>query len=404
MKGSIIFNGNIKFETEFIDKFKNNILASNHINRNVRENKSVLLITAAWQKREFKESHIKQSLYNIGIKPIFYGGFDQNVKNLSVYHNFNLFKKEVPEIYDLYHSKQEVIKRVKLFYREKNSGLIKILQNQLKILKKTFKNITLYKVLSYKPDEIEINHINQWELLYHYACKDIQASMRKIKDNDKEMIKVCKEIDDYFFVNSKVNKNTFYIKLKNQMEQDILNSNSIFIFGGHIAVLFNRLNFFKLKEAFLQALENGTNFYTVSAGSLCLCENIIVFDDNSSEWTSTGNMYDFELFDFGFGLVKKVQIFPHCKEYIDMNDSDTITYTAARFNNAMCVGLDQKSFLLLETYKENQKEYERFVSVGKEEGLYLFNLDGSIRETSYNEELVLPGTKIFEKNKSNIKL
>lgn len=400
MKGSIIFNGNIQFETEFIEKFKDNILSSNHINKDVRENKPVLLITAAWQKREFKESHIKQALYSIGIKPRFHGGFDQNVTNLSVYHNFNLFKKEVHDIYDFYHSKQEVIKKVKLFYREKNSGLIKILQNQLKLLKKTFRNITLHRVLSYKSDETEINHINQWELLYHYACKDIQASMRKIKDNDKEMLKVCKEIDEYFFINSQVSKNPFYIELKNQMEKDILNSNSIFIFGGHIAVLFNRLNFFKLKDAFLQALENGTNFYTVSAGSLCLCENIVVFDDSSAEWTSTGNMYDFELFDFGFGLVKKVQIFPHCKEYIDMNDPDTITYTAARFNDTMCVGLDQRSFLLLETYKDKNKEYERFSSVGKQEGLYLFNSDGSIKETSYNQELILPGTKAFEKLKN----
>ncbi|GIW21691.1 MAG: hypothetical protein KatS3mg068_0698 [Candidatus Sericytochromatia bacterium] len=401
MKGSIIFNGNIQFETEFIEKFKENILNSNHNNKYVRENKPVLLITAAWQKREFKEEHIKQSLYSIGIKPIFKGAFDQNVKNLSLYHNFNFFKREVPDIYDFYHSKQEVIKRVKLFYREKNSGLIKILQKQLKLLKNTFKNITLYKVLSYNSENVEINSINQWELLYHYACKDIQATMKKIRDNDKEMIKICKEIDEYFFINSKVNKNTVYIKLKNQMEQEILNSNSIFIFGGHIAVLFNRLNFFKLKDAFFQALENGTNFYTVSAGSLCLCENIIVFDDNSSEWTSTGNMYDFELFDFGFGLVKKIQIFPHCKEYIDMNDPDTITYTTSRFSEMMCVGLDQKSFLLLETYKEGNKEYERFLSVGKQEGVYIFNNDGSIKETNYKEELMLPGTKVFENLRLN---
>ncbi|MFN8577791.1 MAG: Type 1 glutamine amidotransferase-like domain-containing protein [Candidatus Sericytochromatia bacterium] len=395
MKGTIIFNGNISVETEFIEKFKERILSSNHISQEVRNSKKVLLITAAWQKREFYESHIKQSLYNIGIQPKFYNGFDQNVQNLSIYHDFNTFKHEVPSIHDFYHTKQKVIQKVKEFYREKNSGLISILQKQLNILKTTFRNITLHSALSYNVNSNadNLNSINQWELLYHYGCKDIQGTMQKLVENDTEMIKVCKEIDDYFFANSNVQNNQVYKKLKSDLEERILSSNSIFIFGGNVAVLYNRLNFFKLKDAFIQALNNGTNFYTVSAGSLSLCDNIIVFDDNSNEWAGKHNMYDYELFDIGFGLVKKVQIFPHCRDYINLEDRDTITYTVERYKNSMCVGLDQESFLLMETYEENGKEYERFTSVGKEDGLYIFNHDGDVRVTNYLEELDLPGTK-----------
>ncbi|MBC7474806.1 MAG: hypothetical protein H7263_10985, partial [Candidatus Sericytochromatia bacterium] len=174
MKGTILFNGNIVFETDFIDKFQDRILASNHSDSKVRDSKKVLLITAAWQKREFKENHVKQALYNIGIKPKYVGGFDQNIQNLSVYHDFNKFKSEVPTIYDFYHSKQNVILSVKTFYREKNSGLISILQKQLTLLKNTFRSITLHQVLKYDVDAgaLKLNSINQWELLYHYACKD----------------------------------------------------------------------------------------------------------------------------------------------------------------------------------------------------------------------------------------
>lgn len=398
MKGYIVFNGNIKFETDFINKFKDMILSSNHIDPQVRDSKKVLLITAAWQKREFKENHIKQGLYNIGIQPNFKGGFDQNIQNLSVYHDFNIFKKEVPSIHDFYHSKQKVIQKVKEFYREKNSGLISILQKQLSILKGTFRGVTLAKVLSYDVSNKakSINSINQWELLYHYACQDIQSTISKLRENDEQMIGVCKEIDDYFFTNSNIMENKVYIQLRNQLKERILSSNTIFIFGGNVAVLYNRLNFFKLKDTFVEALNRGTNFYTVSAGSLSLCDNIVVFDDNSNEWTNSNNLFDFELFDVGFGLVKKIQIFPHCKDYIHMDDPDTITYTAERFNRSMCVGLDQESFLLLQTYEENGKEYERFTSVGNTEGLYLFNKDGTIKTTNFGEELVLEGTKAFE--------
>lgn len=399
MKGYIVFNGNIKFETDFINKFKDMILSSNHIDPDVRESKKVLLITAAWQKREFKESHIKQALYNIGIYPKFQGGFDQNIQNLSVYHDFNVFKKEVPSIHDFYHSKQKVIQKVKEFYREKNSGLISILQKQLSILKSTFRGVTLAKVLSYDVStrSSNLNSVNQWELLYHYACQDIQATIEKIRENDSQMIEVCKEIDDYFFTNSNIMENKVYIELREKLKERILSSNTVFIFGGNVAVLYNRLNFFKLKDTFVEALNRGTNFYTVSAGSLSLCDKIVVFDDNSNEWTNSDNLYDFELFDVGFGLVKKIQIFPHCKDYIHMEDPDTITYTASRFDKNMCVGLDQESFLLLETYEENGKEYERFTSVGKTEGVYIFNKDGTIKTTKYGEELVLEGTKAFER-------
>lgn len=395
MKGTILFNGNIRFETDFIDKFKDRILSSNHIDPEVRDSKKVLLITAAWQKREFQENHIKQALYNIGIQPKFQGGFDQNTQNLSIYHDFNTFKNEVPSIHNFYHSKQQVIQRVKQFYREKNSGLISILQKQLNILKTTFKNITLHSALTYDVNATanNLNSVNQWELLYHYGCKDIQGTMQKLVENDSEMIKVCREIDDYFFINSNVQNNEVYKMLKQNLEKRILSSNSIFIFGGNVAVLYNRLNFFKLKDVFAEALNRGTNFYTVSAGSLSLCDNIIVFDDNSAEWAGEHKMYDYELFDIGFGLVKKVQIFPHCRDYIHLDDKDTITYTVERFKNTMCVGLDQESFLLMETYQENGQEYERFSSIGKEDGLYIFEHDGNVRVTDYTEELALPGTK-----------
>jgi len=390
VKGFIVFNGNIKLEVDFINKFKERILFSNHIDPKVKDSKKVLLITAAWQKREFYEGHVKEALNDIGIESDYSNGFDENIQNLSVYNDFNEFKRIEPKIYNLYHSKQETIKNVKSFYREKNLGLILILKKQLSILRKTFHHTNLHKALSYNVElnSQKLNLLNELDLLYHYACQDIQDNMNKLRENDLQMIKVCKEIDEYFFTKSNVLENPTYKRMKKELEERILSSNSIFIFGGHVAVLYNRLNFFKLKDAFIEANRRGTNFYTVSAGSLCLCDNLIISDSVKT--------YNLELFDIAFGLVKKIQLFPHCKDYINMEDSDTITYIAERFNHLMCVGMDQQSFLLLETYEENGQEYERFVSKGKEEGLYIFDKTGKIITTDYKEELVLAGTKFYQ--------
>ena len=56
------------------------------------------------------------------------------------------------------------------------------------------------------------------------------------------------------------------------------------------------------------------------------------------------------------------------------------------------------SFLKLETYMDDDdRMYERYVSVGKEEGVYVFDRSGRLRIVKeYGEELEIPGSKIYE--------
>lgn len=391
MKGRIVFNGNIQLEQDFIHSFQEALRDSQHQDPAVRHSRKTLLITAAWQKREHDEQHIRDALHGIGLA---------QVENLSLYHAFNQLRAADPDLYQVYHTKQKVVQQVKLFYREKNSGLIRILQNQLRLLRETFPNISLAQVLAYDVNtgQQALAEYNPWQLLYHYACQDIQASIAKLREHDDRMLQVCHEIDDTFFASSGVLQHPLYHQIRAQLAERLLSANSIFIFGGHIAVLFNRLNFFQLKDVFVEALERGTNFYTVSAGSMSLCDYLVVFDDSSNEWTRSSRMYDFELFDKGFGLVTKIQLFPHCKDYIAMEDPDTVAYTAARFNRSLCVGLDQRSFLQMETYQHEGREYERFASVGAREGLYLLHANGEVEIKHTGEELVLPGTLAWEQH------
>jgi hypothetical protein len=81
-----------------------------------------------------------------------------------------------------------------------------------------------------------------------------------------------------------------------------------------------------------------------------------------------------------------------------MEDPDTVAYTAARLNRSLCVGLDQRSFLQLETYRHEGHEYERFASVGNREGLYLLHANGEVEIKHAGEELVLPGTLAWKQH------
>lgn len=397
MKGTIVLNGNIEMEADFIRQFKDMILSSNHTDPHVKDSKKALLITAAWRKNEFQEDHVKEALRKIGIPSIYKDGYDKNIQNLAVYHEFNVFREKEPELYRLYHEKQENIIAIKEFYRSKNAHLVALLKNQTRLAREQFPETSLARMMDYNVEKESENLVDMDSRAhrFHYFCRDIQHTIKTIIEVDNEMIQICQEIDDYFFKKSNIAENPTYREIKEKLEKRILSSNSIFIFGGHVAVLLNRLNFFKLKGAFLKALARGTNFYTVSAGSDVLCDKIILYG-----WVDMENPdpnADFEFFDNGFGLITKLTVFPHCHDRIKHDDPDTMTYLANRFKSHLCVGLDRNSFLKLETYLDEEgKMYERYVSIGKKEGVYVFNRSGKKTVKTYRQELEIPGSKMYE--------
>ena len=131
---------------------------------------------------------------------------------------------------------------------------------------------------------------------------------------------------------------------------------------------------FKLKGALEEALNRGTNFYAVSAGTALLCNSIILYDDYA-EARRIGR--DFEFFDTGFGIVSSIQVFPHCMDRIKTDDPDNLAYLAHRFPSGACLGMNQESYLLREMVPDGTgQEQERFTSVGDKDGVYVFDPSG----------------------------
>jgi hypothetical protein len=388
VQGSILFNGNVRREADFITLFRDRILSSNHEDPAVRRSKRVLMITAAWKKDEYNEAHIRAALNGIGIASHYEGGYDTTIQNLSVYHEFNAWKAREPELYRGYHEKQEVIKRIKQFYRRKNSQLVALLREQNQLLKQSFPKSTLGEVLRYdvRAARRDLATFSPQQLQYHYCAQDIQQTLEAIVANDAKMVDICSDLDLAFQASSGLTQNPTYRELKKRLEERILAANSIFIFGGFVAVLYNRLNFFKLKDAFVEALRRGTNFYTISAGTGVLCNSIILYNDYGDDRHVAS---DFEFFDNGFGIVRRLQVFPHCMDRIKTDDPDNLAYLAHRFRSSCCVGMNQDSYLLLETRMEDGEPREHFTSVGEKDGVYVFDRMGHKTVKRKGEELFL---------------
>lgn len=379
MKGFIVINGNARFESDFIHSQRERLLSSHHIDPAVRNWRKVLLITAAWRKDEFNEGHVKDALLSIGIPSRESGGFEQNIQNLGLYHEFNRLRDIDPGLYAFYHRKQEVIKKTKEFYARKNNEFLAILRDQVRMMRELFPNASLNGILDYDVPHHsrDLTGFDEIELFHHFCCQDVQDTMAKIIENDSLMLRICDQIEGYFRDRSRVEEHPVYIAMREEFRNRILSANSIFIFGGHMPVLLNRLKFFDLKGVFNEALCRGTNFYTVSAGSMALADKVIVYDDFGHR-AEGGHGREFEFFDNGLGLVTKVAIFPHCMDRIQTDEPDNLSYLANRFSSGPCVGLNEESFLLVETVQDPQtgSVCDRFVSIGHGDGVYVFDQSG----------------------------
>lgn len=392
MQGSILFNGNIHFEVDFIHAFRDLIVTSGHENEAVRRSKKTLLICSAWMDDEYNEAHIKGALRSIGIPSRVEGGFDQNLQNLAAWHEWRRFEASHPEIGALYRDCLDTILEVKRFYKEKNGAFIDLLRRHTALIKQRYPGTTLADILGYNVAAglPRIHALSPRELLFHHSCQEIQGTLAALVDSDERQARICAEVYTWFFRRSRVGDHVEYRRVRAQLVERILSSASIFIFGGSLEALFYTLRFWQLGDALKTALALGTNFYTTSAGSMILCDRIIVFDDFQED-RGLGRM-DFEFFDHGFGLVSKIRLFPHCMERVKTDDPDNLTYLAYRFEGPTCVGLNQESFLRLETYVKEGRIYESFRSIGRGDGVYVFDPSGRKVRLDYGEELSLPGT------------
>lgn len=390
MKGWILFNGNIRLDVDFVYRYADRINASHHVDPDVRAWRKVLLVTAAWQSNEFQEQHVKDALYRVGIPTRLMGGHEQNIQNLSVYHEFKQFLSDEPAIARAFRESSDVIVRTKEFYRRKNSEFLRILRETVKHVHELFPRTSLAEILAYDVlhKRERLRRLDDRGLLFHYCCQDVQDTLAKIVENDDAMIRICHEIEAYFRDRSRLDENPRFIAVRDRLRGRVLSANSIMVFGGNLTVLLSCLRFFRLRDAFHEALFRGTNYYSVSAGSMALAEKIIIYDDFWGDG-KVGGRKEFEFFDNGLGLVSKVTLFPHCMDRIQTDDADNLAYLANRFSTTPCVGLNEDSFLLAESFEDHAMGCvrERYVSVGEKDGIYVFDRMGNKSRKDLGQEV-----------------
>ncbi|MBS2038406.1 Type 1 glutamine amidotransferase-like domain-containing protein [bacterium] len=372
MRGAVIFNGNIQAEADFVERAASTLKNSRHQDPEVAGRRKVVLVTAGWVENEYQEGHIKKALYAIGIKPDFQNGHDQNVQNLALYHRYQEFLQQRPALASAWQECEAMIEGARAQYLEKNSFFCASLRRSLQHLREYLPTESLAGML-----DNTLLFTGRRGRLISFLSNEVREMLQLLQANDDRMVQLLTELDEQFADETGLAYDPLWTASRQQLSDCILSANSIFLFGGNLGVLHRCLTFFRLRQPLLEALRRGTTFYTVSAGSLMCCERIIVYNDFEHE-------REFQLYDRGFGLIRELQLFPHCMDRIQTDDADNLTYLSHRFRHRVCVGLNQESFLEVEFSPEIKA-----TSLGTRDGVYVFDRNGN--KARYNAgEIILP--------------
>ena len=114
------------------------------------------------------------------------------------------------------------------------------------------------------------------------------------------------------------------------VRQQIASANTVFIAGGHVPILVNRLRL--LGGA---ALFADRPVVAWSAGAMVLAEVIVLYHDHPPQGAANA-----EVFEAGLGMVRGIVPLPHAQTRLALHDSRRVALMARRFSPAACLTLD----------------------------------------------------------------
>lgn len=370
MRGAILFNGNAESDEWLVRTAAPLLDPARHHDQAVARAKRTLLVTAGWAEHEHHEDHVKRTLNAIGLPSRFEDGFDRAHQNLSLLAELDAVLAKAPELAEAFRELRRAEATARRFYLEHNAHTIDLFRRTLREAKAEAPELELGSLLS------DLTHpTGPRALVRHTLARELRRAFRTLEANDDHLFELFGDIERRAFDAAGALYHPAFRAAKERLEGRILSAGIIFLFGGRLDLLLGALRFFRLRDVFVEALRRGAQVVAVSAGAMVLCERVIVYDDFAE------TPRDFQLYDRGLGIVQDIQIFPHCMERIQTDDPDNLAYLARRFRHHACVGLNQRSLLMLELSPRRAR------SVGEDDGVYVFGPDGKKRFHRRGEEV-----------------
>ncbi len=371
MRGRILFNGNHSSVSGLLDTIGPFVRGAAG-----GAPPRVLLVTAAWGPGEFGEGGVRAALNAAGVPSLWRGGFDQNIRNLCAWHAWKGWLGRHPEVAPLAAAAAEVEAATRDLYVEKTHFYAARIRRHCAAARRRVPGFSLGRLATAPRDPVVPEAVRDPGVLFGRALvRELQGDLGDLILHDDRMLAALGEAESWLPARAGLRFDADWLAERARLTELILSSDVIFLFGGEPGELLGALRFFDLGPVLREQLRRGATFVSISAGSLTLCERMIIYNDFNPD----PDKREFRLFDRGLGLVGGLQLLPHCMDRIHTDDPDNLAYLARRFSAQLCAGLNEESFLLVDFAAGVAR------SVGKGDGVYVFGRDGVKRRYDAGE-------------------
>lgn len=367
MRGRILFNGNMGSVETYLERIRPFVLGSRPDGGAPR----VLIVTGAWKGGERDDAPIRAAVEAIGVPA-------GNIGNLTVWHHWTRYLEARPDVATVDTEVEEATEAIRTFYVEKTAFHAQRIRAAVKVVRARVPEFRLGGLPVEDRDPLGPEAMQTGrDLLVRAVTRDLVHDLRDLASHDERMLRALHDIEDLVRTRTALRFDPSWNQERMHLEQQILDADVVLLFGGDPVALLHALRFFDLRGALQETLRRGATLCTISAGSLAMCERVIVYDDYATD----PYRREFRLIDRGLGLVGGLQILPHCADRIHTDDADNLAYLARRFASHACVGLNQESFLLVELAGPS------VVSVGTHDVVHVFGPDGVKRTYGAGERV-----------------
>ncbi|HRE91414.1 MAG TPA: hypothetical protein PK095_20015 [Myxococcota bacterium] len=248
----------------------------------------VALVTAGWQERESEDAALVETL---GVPCI----------NLRLHERSEAVFAEDLELARAYKARQERLRHMQSFYR------------------------TRLEAADDAAHAIAVRHVDESLL-----SEELGVSIDVFRQLDHDHVERCAKVSGDFERHWVPVTRTAVARHWRELEETLGDCQALFIAGGHVASLYNRMRLFDV-----MGLASRLPIYASSAGAMVLTDRIVCFHDHPPYGKDIA-----QVLDKGFGLVSDMVVLPDPRRRVKLLDVRGISRFSRRMAPAWCVALD----------------------------------------------------------------
>ncbi len=248
------------------------------------------VVTAGWQEREPEDEELNLHLGGRGV-------------NLALYQRALTVHRDDGELAEALHRRQRKLKDLQEMYRLRLSHALDVVR--------------------------ELHH--RTAVSTDIMVWTSERAMSAVRELDQEHLAKQAEMHDRFTELWQPHERPAVVRHRAELADILAHCRGVFIAGGHVAILVNRLRLFGLAE-----LMAGKTVVAWSAGAMSLGRKVVLFHDRPPQ----GRGYA-EVLEPGLGLTAGLIPFPHARHRLTLNEPDRVTRLARRFEPDLCVAMDE---------------------------------------------------------------